>query len=156
MFPPASQQYEFGESENATIGSLGSKMSFVGLFMLGIGLFFFGTGIVHWVQSQELEVGMLFLAMLFIVVGIPTHRAGREFRLVADTQGKDISHLMGAIENLLGLYRLFYYLFFISLVFAIIQLGAHSLKGKLPELAIQGRPGHVQGSSGTGSPLSTP
>jgi hypothetical protein len=152
----AAPQYEFGEAENATLGNLGSKMSFVGLFMLGIGLFFFGTGLVHWVQSQELEVGMLFLALLFIVVGIPTHRAGREFRLVADTQGKDISHLMGAIENLLGLYRLFYYLFFISLVFAIIQLGAHSLKGKLPELVPHVRSGQVQGSSDTGAPVSTP
>jgi hypothetical protein len=156
MFPAASPQYEFGEAENATIGNLGSKMSFVGLFMLGIGLFFFGTCLVRWVQSQELEVGVLFLALLFIVVGIPTHRAGREFRLVADTQGKDISHLMGAIENLLRLYRLFYYLFFIALVFAIIQLGAHSLKGKLPDLMRPAPIEHIEGLNLPGSPPPTP
>lgn len=128
--PPAgSSQYEFSYSENSIISNLGSKMSFVGLFMLGIGLFFFVSVIIRWVQTHYLEVGLLFLTLLFFVVGIWTHRAGREFRSVAETQGKDISHLMGALENLLKLYSLLYLLFFIALVFAIIQLGAHGLYG---------------------------
>ena len=124
-----SSQYEFNYSENSIIGNLGSKMSFVGLFMLGIGLFLFVSVIIRWVKSSHLEVALLFLSLLFIVVGIWTHRAGREFRRVADTQGKDISHLMGALGNLLNLYTLLYVLFFIALVFAIIQLGAHGLYG---------------------------
>ena len=110
--PPApvpsdgSTQYEFSFADNAMLARLGSKMSFVGLFMLGIGLFFFISEIVRWVQSHNLEVGLLFLALLFIVVGIWTHRAGREFLKVAETQGKDVSHLMGALANLLKLYTL--------------------------------------------------
>ena len=36
--PAGSLPYEFTHSENSIIGNLGSKMSFVGLFMLGIGL----------------------------------------------------------------------------------------------------------------------
>lgn len=133
--PPAlvphagSSQHEFTYSENSIIGNLGSKMSFVGLFMLGIGLFFFSTVIIRWVQFHHLEVALLFLTLLFIVVGIWTHRAGREFRIVALTHGKDISHLMGALENLVKLYTLLYVLFFIALVFAVIQLGAASLYG---------------------------
>jgi len=124
-----SVQYEFNYSENSIIGNLGSKMCFVGLFMLGIGLFFFVSVIIRWVKSFHLEVALLFLTLLFIVVGIWTHRAGREFRSVAETQGKDISHLMIALGNLLKLYTLLYLLFFIALVFAIIQLGAHGLYG---------------------------
>ena len=127
--PAVSSRYEFSYSENSIIGNLGSKMSFVGLFMLGIGLFLFVSVIIRWVQSHHLEVALLFLTLLLIVVGIWTHRAGREFRRVAETQGKDISHLMGALENLLKLYTLLYLLFFIALVFAIIQLGAHGLYG---------------------------
>src|SRR5271157_786766 len=127
--PAGSPQYEFTDSENSIIGNLGSKMSFVGLFMLGIGLFFFASVIIRWVQSHHLEVALLFLTLLFIVVGIWTHRAGREFRSVAESHGKDISHLMGALENLLKLYTLLYLLFFIGLIFAIIQLGAHGLYG---------------------------
>jgi hypothetical protein len=122
-------QYEFSYSDNATIHDLGSKMSFVGFFMLGIGLFFFGTGIVRWVQTRNLEVGMLFLSLLFMIVGIWTHRGGREFLDVARTEGKDITHLMSALANLRRFYTLLYLLFFIALVFAIIQLGAHSLYG---------------------------
>jgi hypothetical protein len=125
----APSQYEFSYSDNAIIGNLGSKMSVVGLFMLGIGLFFFASVIIRWVQSYHLEVGLLFLMLLFIVVGIWTHRAGRQFGVVARTHGKDISHLMGALENLLKLYTLLYILFFIALVFAVIQLGAHGLYG---------------------------
>jgi hypothetical protein len=127
--PSGSSQHEFSYSENLIIGSLGSKMSFVGIFMLGIGLFFFASVIIRWVQSYHLEVGLLFLTLLFIVVGIWTHRAGRDFGIVARTHGKDISHLMGALENLLKLYTLLYILFFIGLLFAIIQLGAHGLYG---------------------------
>ena len=125
----ATTQYEFNYSENSIIGNLGSKMSFVGLFMLGIGLFFFVSVIIRWIKSHHLEVALLFLTLLFIVVGIWTHRAGREFRNVADTQGKDIHHLMGALKNLLKLYTLIYLLFFIALIFAIIQLGAHGVYG---------------------------
>jgi hypothetical protein len=153
--PAATHQYEFGYSENAILKNLGSKMSFVGLFMLGSGLFFFVSVILRWFKSTELEVGLLFLTLLFIVVGIWTHRAGREFRSVAETQGKDISHLMGALENLLKFYTLLYILFFIALVFAIIQLGAHSLYGILPGRAKPAAPVQVQGSIETRLPLST-
>jgi hypothetical protein len=133
MAPAApSSQYEFGHAENTILKSLGSKMSFVGLLMLGSGLFFFVSVIVRWFQSRELEVGLLLLTLLLIVVGIWTHRAGREFRSVAETEGRDISHLMGALENILKFYTLLYILFFIVLIFAIIQLGAHSLYGVLP------------------------
>lgn len=133
--PPApirsdnSAQYEFSFEDNAILSRLGSKMSVVGLFMLGIGLFFFTSELVRWVQYQNLEVAIIFLALLFIVVGIWTHRAGREFLKVANTQGKDVSHLMDALANLLKCYTLLFLLFFVALIFAIIQLGAHSLHG---------------------------
>jgi len=127
--PEVSSRYEFNYSENSIIANLGSKMSFVGLFMLGIGLFFFVSVIIRWVKSDHLEVALVFISLLFIVIGIWTHRAGREFRSVAESHGKDISHLMEALGNLLKLYTLLYMLFFIALVFAIIQLGAHGLYG---------------------------
>jgi hypothetical protein len=120
-------QYEFSPPETEIIGNLGSKMSFVGLFMLGIGLFCFLSVIARWVQLQELEVALLFFTLLMIPVGIWTHRAGREFRSVAMTEGNDVAHLMGALANLLKLCTLVYLILFIGLVFAIIQLGAYSL-----------------------------
>lgn len=124
-----SSKYEFCESENAVVGSLGSKMSFVGLFMLGIGLSFVISAIVHWQRRRELELGLLFLTLLFMVFGIWTHRAGREFQKVAGTEGSDVSHLMLALTNLRRLYSLVYWTFFVALIFAFIQLTAESLGG---------------------------
>jgi hypothetical protein len=148
-------QYEFSIEENATIWKLGSKMSFVGLFMLGIGLFFFLSGLVRWVQTRNLEVSILFLALLFVVVGIWTHRAGREFLSVAETQGNDVSHLMRALSNLLKFYTLLYLLFFVALVFAIIQLGAHSVYGTRQSAVGVIQNIQSQGSSDTIWPLSS-
>lgn len=122
-------QYEFRESENAVVGHLGSKMSFVGLFMLGIGLCFVVSAIIHWQRREEIEVGLLFLTLLFMVFGIWTHRAGREFHKVASTEGSDVGHLMLALTNLLRLYSLVYLIFFIALIFAFIELTAASLGG---------------------------
>jgi hypothetical protein len=122
-------QYEFSPADDALIGNLGSKMAFVGLFMLGIGVFFFVSVIVQWIRIEELDVSLLFLTLLFMILGIWTHRAGREFRSVSETKGRDMSHLLGALGNLLKFYTLLYILFLIGLVFAIIQLGASSLYG---------------------------
>lgn len=103
-------------------------------------------------QSRDLDVGQLFLSLLFVAVGIWTHRGGREFRSVAETQGRDISHLMRALSNLLRFYTLLYLLFFVALVFAIIQLGAHSLYGTRPDPPGVSRPVQSQSSIETGLP----
>jgi len=125
----AASRYEFQGSENEVLGHLGSKMSFVGLFMLGIGLCFVVSAIIRWQRREEIEVGLLFLTLLFMIFGIWTHRAGREFHKVASTEGGDIVHLMRALTNLLRLYSLVYLIFFIALIFAFIQLTAESLGG---------------------------
>src|SRR5262249_42025412 len=125
-----SPQYEFSETENSIISNLGSRMSFIGLFMLGIGVLSFLTVMRRWFQFQfqDLEILLLlFVTLLLIPIGIWTNGAGREFRSVADTEGKDISHLMGALENLLKLCTVVYIILLISLIFAVIQLGAYCL-----------------------------
>lgn len=127
IVPHGLAQYEFSPSDNLIIENLGSKLSFVGLFMLGIGLSCFLSVIVRWIRFTDLDVFLLFIALLLIPVGIWTHRAGREFRVVATSEGKDISHLMEALANLLRLCTLVSLILFISLVFAIIQFGAYCL-----------------------------
>jgi hypothetical protein len=122
-------EYEFNEAEDRIIQDLGSKMSFAGLFMVGMGLCFAVSAIQRWSRVLEIEVGLLFLTMMFIVFGIWTHRAGAEFRRVADSKGRDVTHLMAALASLLSCYRLIYLLFFVGLVFAIIQLAATNLGG---------------------------
>jgi len=127
--PPARREYEFSEPENRILRDLGSKMAFVGLFMVGIGLCFAVMAIQRWSRSQEMEVGFLFLAMLLTVFGVWTHRAGRDFRLVVDSEGHDVAHLMSALSSLLNCYRLIYALCLVGLVFALILLAATNLGG---------------------------
>lgn len=127
--PPGRIEYEFNDAEGRIIQDLGSKMSFVGLFMVGMGLCFAISAIQRWSRVFEIEIGLLFLTMLFIVFGIWTHRAGAEFRRVADSKGRDVTHLMAALASLLNCYRLIYLLFFVGLVFAVIQLAATNLGG---------------------------
>ncbi len=122
-------EYEFNESEDRIIHDLGSKMSFAGLFMVGMGLCFAISAIQHWSREFDVEVGLLFLTMLFVVFGAWTHRAGAEFRRVADSKGRDVAHLMAALASLLRCYRLIYLLFFVGLVFALIELAATNLAG---------------------------
>ncbi|WP_165248412.1 hypothetical protein [Paludisphaera soli] len=127
--PPPRPQYEFNEPENRIIRDLGSKMSFVGLYMVGIGLCFALVTIQRWSRYQQMEIGFLFLAMLFMVFGAWTHRAGRDFRQVVDSQGRDVAHLMAALSSLLKCYRLIYMLFFVGLIFAMILLASTHLGG---------------------------
>ena len=122
-------EYEFSDSEDRTIRELGSKMVYVGLFMVGIGLCFAVSTIQRWTRHQEIEVGLLFLNMLIMVFGVWTHRAGNDFREVARSEGTDVTHLMDALGSLLNCYRLIYLICFVGLVFAIIQLAATNLGG---------------------------
>ncbi|MDG3005250.1 hypothetical protein [Paludisphaera mucosa] len=126
---PARPEYEFNEAEDRIILDLGSKMSFVGLFMVGIGLCFAVSAVQRWSRFQEFEVGLLFLTMLFMVFGVWTHRAGRDFGRVAESRGRDVAHLMSALSSLLNCYRLIYLIFFVGLIFALIQLAATNLGG---------------------------
>jgi len=126
---PAGREHEFGGGESAIIGGLGSKMTRVGLFMVGIGLCFVISTIQRWSQTHEMDFGLIFLTVLFMIFGIWTHRAGREFRRVSATRGRDVSHLLTAVLSLLRMYTFVYVIFFIGLIFALIQLVAENLGG---------------------------
>ncbi len=125
----AGREYEFGGGESTLIGGLGSKMCRVGLFMLGIGLCFVISSIQRWSRFQEIDIGLIFLTLLFMIFGIWTHRAGREFRRISSSRGRDVSHLLAALLNLMRLYSVVYVIFFVGLIFALIQLAAENVGG---------------------------
>ena len=126
---PGAREHEFGGGESAIIGGLGSKMTRVGLFMVGIGLCFVISTIQRWSRFHEMDVGLILLTLLFIIFGIWTHRAGREFRNVSASRGRDVSHLLAAMTSLLKLYTVVYVIFFVALIFALIQLAAENIGG---------------------------
>jgi hypothetical protein len=113
------KQYEFQPSENKVIGELASKMNFVGLFLLAVGVLVIAHGVVvavHW--------GPIISGTLTCVVGIWTQRASVSFRNVVHTEGRDISHLMRALEDLRKLYSLQFWLLCLSMLLALVGLWA--------------------------------
>jgi hypothetical protein len=119
---PGDKQYEFKPNENKIIGQLASKMHFVGLFLLAVGLLIIAIGV-----AVVFHAGPIITGALACVVGLWTQRASASFKSVVQTEGKDISHLMDALDDLRKLYSLQYWLLILGLVLALAGLWAVSL-----------------------------
>jgi hypothetical protein len=110
------KQYEFKPHENKIIGELAAKMHFVGLFLLASGLLVIGIGVfVHHYLP-------IIAGAFFCVVGLWTQRASVSLKSVVYTEGKDISHLIAALEDLRKLYSLQFWLLILALVVAVVSL----------------------------------
>jgi hypothetical protein len=116
------KQYEFKPQENKIIGELAAKMHFVGLFMLAIGLLVIAIGAV-----VVVHIGPIITGTLTCLVGLWTQRASVSFKNVVYTEGRDISHLISALEDLRKLYSLQFWLLILALILAFVGLWAISV-----------------------------
>ena len=116
--------YEFTTVQDDIIRSLSKKMNFVGYFYIvasalvglaGLGLMFVNA----W-------IGLFYMILLTpeLLIGIWTLTAGKSFRLVVDTKGQDIPHLMNALNALRKLYTLTFWILIIGLVFMVLAIVA--------------------------------
>lgn len=105
--------YEFSARENAVLEKLASRMHFVGLFGLAIGILVIVPGVLR--HRPFVIVSGAFYALF----GIWTHRASTSFRDVVETKGKDIQHLMHAIDDLRKLYTVQYWMCLVALALAV-------------------------------------
>ena len=102
--PPTQEGYEFTTSENKVIRSTGSRVKTWGVFSLIAG------GVTILVAAVSLSIGeaagvvggiiYAALALIPIFIGLNFVRAGRALEAVVGTEGSDIDHLMGAMQNL--------------------------------------------------------
>jgi hypothetical protein len=111
------KQYEFKPGENRIIGQLASKMHFVGIFLLAMGLLIIAIGV-----AVVFHAGPIVSGTLACLVGLWTQRASMSFRNVVQTEGRDISHLMDALDDLRKLYTLQYWLLVLGLILAMSGL----------------------------------
>jgi len=126
----AEKQYEFKPNENKIISQLAFRMHFVGLFLLATGLVVIGLGVVNGGHIVH-HIGPIISGSLMCLVGIWTQRASMSFKSVVQTEGKDISFLMYALEDLRKLYSLQFWLFIVLLLLSLIIFWLVSL-GKIP------------------------
>jgi hypothetical protein len=88
--------YELGPQEKKRIGSLGSVMRLVGLFLILCSAVTLAGGFVH----PEYFLG----AVVGMALGALTISAGTAFRSAAAGQGDEIGHLIKGLHTLRNLY----------------------------------------------------
>ncbi|MCX6144498.1 MAG: hypothetical protein NTZ35_14920 [Ignavibacteriales bacterium] len=121
---PTGPSYEFTLVQDNVIRALSKKMNFVGYFyvvasalvgLAGLGFMFVNA----W-------IGLFYMILLTpeLLIGIWTLNAGKSFRLVVDTMGQDIPHLMNALGALRRLYTLMFWILIIGLVFMVLAIVA--------------------------------
>ncbi|MBI3005606.1 MAG: hypothetical protein HYY49_09360 [Ignavibacteriales bacterium] len=116
----AATGYEFTDAQNMTFGVLASRMKFLGIlnmvFAVCIGLFailaLFSSPLTIVVSGPQVA--------MFIVLGLWMMNASSSFRMIVETHGQDISHLMTAMESLRKLYNLQFWLTIAVLVVFVI------------------------------------
>jgi len=121
---PPVPSYEFTLMQDEVIRALSKKMNFVGYFYIvasalvglaGLGLMFVNA----W-------LGLFYMILLTpeLLIGIWTLNAGKSFRLVVDTKGHDVPHLMSALGALRKLYTLMFWILIIGLAFMVLAIVA--------------------------------
>jgi hypothetical protein len=116
--PPPARQYEFSPEQDRLIADLGDKMVVVGYFALALAVLDVVAMFATFIRVGNVNLDIS--AILFFLIGLWTVRAGRSFRDVARTQGRDITHLLDALVDLRNVYALFYWLLVLSLVLFVV------------------------------------
>jgi hypothetical protein len=129
-------QYEFTPAQGDLIKSLGNKMKGVGAVLLLLAMLNFIMAVVVYMASQndpkmkEIPQNVLYsliayyaiMGIVNLAVGVWTRSAGSAFRRVADTVGKDISHLMDGLGSLYKAYSLIYTIFLVALLLIFLSI----------------------------------
>ena len=119
--PAAPSGYEFNEAQNMTFGVLASRMKFLGIlnlvFAVLIGLF----SVYALFNDSPLTIVVAGpqVAML-VVLGLWMMNASSSFRMIVDTRGHDVTHLMTAMDALRKLYNLQFWLTIAVLIVFVI------------------------------------
>lgn len=117
----SSTAYEFTPAQNETIGTLASKMKILGWVYIAQGVL---TGIFGGIALLLIPLaGLMYLVITAVVLftGLWTRSASSSFRMIVQTKGSDINHLMDALDSLRKLYTLQVWLLVGALV--LIALG---------------------------------
>lgn len=112
--------YEFTPAENETIQVLARRMKFVGIFNIIIGILYGLSGLVFLLVQPLMLLVYLPVVGMLILIGVWTNSASSAFKMIVQTAGQDIMHLMSALENLRKLYNLQFWLLVIGLALVVI------------------------------------
>ena len=120
---PQPPVYEFTFAENNVISSLSRKMKFVGIFYVLASVIVGLAGLISLFFAPVIGVFYMVLLTPELLIGIWTINAANSFRLIVDTKGHDIPHLMHALTSLRKLYTLMFWLLIITFVCIVVAVG---------------------------------
>jgi sulfite exporter TauE/SafE len=120
--------YEFTSAQNQLIGTLAKRMKFVAIFFIVLGAIVAAGGLFSLSRGIE-GIITIFMAALYIIIGIWTIKAADSFKKIVDTAESDISYLMNALNELKKLYTLQYVLMIIAIIFVGIAFLAGIFRG---------------------------
>jgi hypothetical protein len=92
--------FEFSAPQEVLIGSLGRLMRIVGV----VSLVFGGLVGVLGLMARGNAIVAVVQAGMMVAIGLLTYSAGSRFRQVVDTTGRDIAHLMEALDRVRTIY----------------------------------------------------
>lgn len=116
LVPPAPKlpaPFEFSAPQEALIGALGRLMRIVGL----VSLVFGGLVAVLGLMARGNAIVALVQGGMMVAIGLLTYSAGSRFRQVVDTTGRDIAHLMEALDRVRTIYLVQVWVLGIALAF---------------------------------------
>jgi hypothetical protein len=121
-----SNQYEFTEEHNRTIGGLADAMRVVASLMQLLGLvfaIFFAFQLLHTLKNRENffpAIGLGASMLLCLAIGFWTGGAAASFRKIVETKNEDVWHLMGALRGLRNMYATMRAIIYCGLVLAVV------------------------------------
>jgi hypothetical protein len=138
---PPPGQYEFTSRQNAVIGPLARDMVWVAVPLQIVGILY-AIGVIASVVKAFgdphyiLQAVLIGLAMLFyLALGTWTSRSARSFKQIVSTEGRDINHLMDALDDLRKMYgllsvivKIYVLLVLIAVVVGLIAIVATAFK----------------------------
>lgn len=116
--PVRPAQFEFTEAQNQVFKDLGRRMTAVGNLILVFGVLTLLAALVASTRGGGGAVS----GVIWCVFGSWTAKAGKGFTAIAATEGNDIDHLMGALDQLRQLYKAMYGLFISGLVLIVLAI----------------------------------
>ena len=135
------QTYEFNDEQNRVIGHLGARMTTVGGIQLLLGLLLLALAamlLLAWQNGHTMGpaaipgwvpgVTVAIFAFLPLMIGGWVRSAGGSFKRVAESQNRDMWHLMNALGSLDSIFslmsRLIWIIVFLALVLTVLAAAA--------------------------------
>jgi hypothetical protein len=110
--PTPAREYEFDDTQNRVIDELSGSMQWVAAPLLWIGILYgiaTVVAVVHVFREPQVYPTILYTVLgtvLFLALGKWTGRSADSFAQIVTTKGRDVGHLMRALDELRKMYGL--------------------------------------------------